>query len=292
MLANGAIALLGVDTMKIGFIGTGNMGSILIEAFILSRGLEPEHIIIHNRSYEKALKISERHPQVQIAPSAEQLITQCDAVFVCVRPADYKAVIQILRQTNNKETTIISITSAILLDDLEATIPNKIIKLIPSITNAALAGATLVMYSKRVSKSERSYWNELFATISQPIEIDERFVRVSSDLTSCGPAFLSFLLQNLIENAVKLTGISYKSATFLVSEMVVGYGKLISTGGYTLDSLQEKVCVPGGVTGVGLAVMESELGPLFEHLFQKTHAKYEQDIAAIKEWLEPLKNEH
>jgi competence protein ComER len=66
--------------------------------------------------------------------------------------------------------------------------------------------------------------------------------------------------------------------------MIKGFSKLISTGSFTLESLRECVCVPGGITGVGLSVLEDELGPLFEHLFQKTQEKFEQDVEECKEW--------
>ena len=38
--------------MKVGFIGTGSMGSLLIDAFIQSGALLPEQIRVSNRSPE------------------------------------------------------------------------------------------------------------------------------------------------------------------------------------------------------------------------------------------------
>ncbi len=279
---------MGVDSMEVGFIGTGSMGSILIEAFIKSGALPPLKITIYNRTREKANVLAKLYPELQIASSLEELIASCKAIFICVRPSDYPFVLKQLQQYSNTEQTVISITSAVMLDDLEKSIPSKIIKMIPSITNAALSGASLVIYSNRVSLEEQKSWNHIFAAISQPIEIDEQYIRVSSDLISCGPAFFSYLLQNFIESAVAKTGISRESATFMVTEMVIGYGRLLSLGEFTLDSLQERVCVPGGVTGIGLGVIREELGPLFDHLFQKTHEKFEQDIDESKEWLKLL----
>lgn len=43
--------------MKIGFIGTGNMGTILIESFIESKAADPSNMTITNRTIEKALHI-------------------------------------------------------------------------------------------------------------------------------------------------------------------------------------------------------------------------------------------
>lgn len=274
--------------MEVGFIGTGSMGTILIEAFIKSGAIPPSQIHIYNRTKEKADALKTLYPELRIATSLEELIISSKAIFICVRPSDYPVVLKKLQQYSCAEQTVISITSAVMMDDLEKCISSKIIKLIPSITNAALSGASLVMYSSRITPEEQHDWHHLFATISQPIEIDEQYIRVSSDLISCGPAFFSYLLQNFIESAVAKTGISRESATFMVTEMVIGYGRLFSIGEFTLDSLQERVLVPGGVTGIGLGVIREELGPLFDHLFQKTHEKFERDVEESKEWLKHL----
>ena len=71
-------------------------------------------------------------------------------------------------------------------------------------------------------------------------------------------------------------------ATILASEMLIGLGELLRKGYYTLPTLQEKVCVKGGITGEGIEVLEKELGNIFEHLFQATHLKFEDDLADIK----------
>jgi competence protein ComER len=270
--------------MEVGFIGTGSMGSILIDSFIVAKAIPPVKITIYNRTVEKAERITSHYPEIKIASSMEELIGRCETIFICVRPTDYKSVVDQLSQYAREEQTIISITSSVFIKDLENRVPSKIIKMIPSITNAVLSGAILIMYGNRIERSEREFWFRLFSAIGQPIEIDEKFVRISSDITSCGPAFISYLLGNFIDSAVKVSGISRESATFLVTEMIKGFSKLISTGSFTLESLRECVCVPGGITGVGLSVLEDELGPLFEHLFQKTQEKFEQDVEECKEW--------
>ena len=66
----------------------------------------------------------------------------------------------------------------------------------------------------------------LFKNISTPLVIEEDITRVSSDIASCG-AFFSYLLQCFINAAVDKTNITHEEATTLVSEMVVGMGKLL-----------------------------------------------------------------
>jgi competence protein ComER len=46
--------------MNVGFIGTGTMGSLLIEAFIASGALLPTQIVISNRTFAKAQALANR----------------------------------------------------------------------------------------------------------------------------------------------------------------------------------------------------------------------------------------
>ncbi|MSO01218.1 pyrroline-5-carboxylate reductase dimerization domain-containing protein, partial [Bacillus paralicheniformis] len=141
-------------------------------------------------------------------------------------------------------------------------------RVIPSITNRALAGVSLVTYGDHCSKEWQESIQWLFEQISVPTIIEEKITRVASDIVSCGPAFFSYLTQRFIDAAVKETKIDNDTATKLASEMLIGLGELLRQGHYTLPTLQEKVCVKGGVTGEGIKVLEKEIGDMFEHLFQ------------------------
>ena len=70
-----------------------------------------------------------------------------------------------------------------------------------------------------------------------------------------------------------------KQPRSLASEMLIGLGELLRKGYYTLPTLQEKVCVKGGITGEGIKVLENEIGDMFEQVFQATHLKFEDDLA-------------
>ena len=63
--------------------------------------------------------------------------------------------------------------------------------------------------------------------------------------------------------------------------MLIGLGELLKKGYYTLPTLQEKVCVKGGITGEGIGVLEDGIGDIFEKLFQATHSKFNEDLEIV-----------
>jgi len=264
--------------MKIGFIGTGSMGSILIEAFIRSGAVPPSRITASNRTRRKAEALARKYPGLTAARTNAEAAAGQDIVFLCVKPADYRQVLADLKSVMEPCQIVVSITSPVLIRHLESLLPCKIAKVIPSITNYELSGATLCMYGERMAPEDREKLETLLARISTPVRIEESFTRVSSDLSSCGPAFLAFFVQQLIDAAVQETGVDPDEATRLACEMVLGTGKLLTGGGFTPEELIRRVAVPGGITAAGLELMAAEMGGMFRKLIRATHARYEEDL--------------
>jgi competence protein ComER len=269
--------------LKIGIIGTGNMGRILTEALMDGKAVSPASMTITNRTIAKALDIKKEYKDVNVAENGRQVAEKSSLIFICVKPHDIHKVIKDISPFLSKEKCIVSITSPISVDQLESVAPCSVARAIPSITNRALSGVSLLTFGKKCDEEWKSILQNLFEAISTPVHIDENITRVSSDIVSCGPAFFAYLTQRFIQAAVKETEIDEKTATILAEQMLIGMGDLMKKGFYTLPTLQDKVCVKGGITGEGIKVLEERLGDVFEHLFQATHAKFNEDLEQVKE---------
>lgn len=274
--------------MKVGFIGTGSMGTILIESFIQSGALQPEHIIATNRTTAKAQVLADRYPGIQIIQSIAKLAEVCDLVFICVKPMEFKHVIAEIAQTERSELIVVSITSPVLIQHLEGLLSCKIAKIIPSITNYVHSGASICIYGSRIEKEDQEKLEQLMASISRPIQVSEQFTRMTSDLSSIGPAFIAFFMQRWIDAAVEKIGINQEEATRLASEMLLGTGKLLTEGNMTLEQLQQRVAVPGGITAEALRLLDNKLADVFNQLIDVTHAKYDEDVEKVSSLLSDL----
>ncbi|MDQ0231569.1 late competence protein ComER [Metabacillus malikii] len=274
--------------MNVGFIGTGNMGRILIESFIESGAIRPSFIHMTNRTIEKANAIKENYPDVHVVEDAGEVVRRSDFVFICVKPLDIHPLLQDIENLLIPNKCLVSITSPIQVEQLESIVKCQVARVIPSITNRAFSGVSLVSYGNSCYVETQTQLEQLFSKISNPVQINNDITRVSSDIVSCGPAFFSFLLQKFVEGAVEETNITKEQATLLASEMVIGMGKLLETELYSLPTLQEKVIVKGGVTGKGIKVLEDEVGEMFNKVFQVTHEKYYEDIEEVSVQFESI----
>jgi competence protein ComER len=271
----------GAKNMKIGIIGTGNMGRILVEALIDGNAILPSSMVITNRTKQKAIELKAKYNLLRVGENAADVASQSDLMFICVKPHDVIKILDEIHPHLTPQKCIISITSPINTSQIETKVECSVVRAIPSITNRALAGVSLLTYGENCSEIWKTSVANLFKRISVPVTIEEKITRVASDIVSCGPAFFSYLLQRFIQAAVNETEIDAETATVMASEMIVGLGELLKQGHYTLPSLQEKVCVKGGITGEGIKILESELGDVFEHLFQATHQKFHDDLQKV-----------
>ncbi|MFT8870979.1 MAG: late competence protein ComER [Sporolactobacillus sp.] len=267
--------------MKFGIIGTGTIGSLLTDVLIDSKSAKPRQLAITNRTLSKAEALKKRHPGVKICEDAKTVIRQSTLIFICVKPSDYIPLLQSVRGIWRYEQIAISVTSPITTVQLEQLIPGPVIRVVPSILNQACAGNTLVTFGSRLTDYQKfKVWN-LLNRFSRPLEIREEAIRAASDIASCGPAFLSFALERMIHAATEVTPLTKKEAGALVTDTVIGFGKLLAQGSYTLDELRARITVKGGVTGVGLNVLEASDQDVFQTLFQETQKKFVADHQAI-----------
>ncbi|MFJ7754997.1 late competence protein ComER [Peribacillus muralis] len=267
---------------KIGVIGTGNMGTILIEAWLEAKILNPADLMITNRTLSKALSLKEKHPDIEVAESAAEIAQQADFIFLCVKPLQIDGLLSDIKHHINKEQLVISITSPLSVAQLESAVKAPCARFIPSITNRVGSGVSLLSFGEGCSKEAKTALHELASAISAPVVIENDITRVASDIVSCGPAFFSYLAQAFIDAACQTTKIDKETATTLTENMLIGLGELLGKGVYTLPALQEKVCVKGGITGEGIKVLEAETGEMFHHLFQATHEKFAEDLYEVE----------
>lgn len=255
--------------LRFGFIGTGSMGSMLIQSFLQAQegGIS---IIACNRSAAKIEALSRRFPLIQVKPTPHEVAAACDFLFLCVKPADAWPVLQEISPYLREQQFFASLLSSLSLQELEDILPCRVIKMIPSITQLASSGIILTMYGSRLSPAEVAEVEKWFTLIGKPYPIAEKDTRICADLTSCGPAFISFLLLDMARAAVRQGGIHEETAAFLLCEMIHGLGKLLSQGELSLEGVIRRVSVPGGITEAGLQTLSAALHGVFDQLFIST----------------------
>ena len=116
--------------MKLGFIGTGKIGSSVIKG-ICSSKISFTKILISPRNKEIAKKLKKKFNKIIIAKDNQEIVDKCNWVFLSITPAVGKKIIKKLKFRSNQ--TIISFISTISLSELSKAVKvkAKIVKAIP-----------------------------------------------------------------------------------------------------------------------------------------------------------------
>lgn len=259
---------------KIGFVGYGSMGSMLVKGLIHSGMVSQESIVITRKNKERLPEIAKVWPDIQLAEDPVPIAMNCKYIFLCMKPAEFYQVLSEIKPLIDPEQHIISITSAILISDIEKMLPCKITKILPTIVSEAGEGITLVCHNGLVNETEAETLELLLGSFSTVSKIDEEAFGFASQLTSSGPGFYAAMLQEFVEAGLRYhTSLTEEDIVSLVAQTVYGTAKLMLDKSMSFKDVITRVAVKGGITEEGVNVMKTALPQVFDEVFEKTMNK-------------------
>lgn len=115
----------------------------------------------------------------------------------------------------------------------------------------------IVVFERRHSLSDVQLKavTELFSHVGLVLTVDTPLLGMAGTICGCSPAFVAMFIEALSDAAVKY-GIPRADACRMVSQMVVGTGKLQLETGQHPGAMKDAVCSPGGTTIVGVGELE------------------------------------
>lgn len=234
---------------------------------------QTEAVLLQTRTRARADALATDYPgRMTVHDDVLELAAQSDALLICTKAPEASDIVRHIAPRLRPEQFVALTNSTTPLAWLEKETPSHCAKIIPSLTQYARAGVILVMPGDRLSGAgETGPFYELLAQIGKPYLISEQQVRIYSDLTSCGPAFLASIMLDMVQGA-RERGVSREAAEYLLGEMLLGLGVLVTQGGFSWEDIVARVSVPGGVTLAGLGVLRREMDGLFDRVFAATEA--------------------
>lgn len=258
---------------KIGFIGYGSMGSMIIKGILDSNILEGERMVISTRSRNKLDDLEKNHPEIEIAPNNISLANKCQNIFIFVGTGEVKGVIEEIKHEISENTHIIYISAGLTIETFESKFKGKITKVIPSLTSEVGEGVSLVCHNAKVTFKDTEFVKTIFGSISSVKTIEEEDLEVASDLASCAPAFIAQIFREFASSGIRNSNLNKEEAEEMVIKTLYGTAKLIHEGNMNFDEVVTRVATKGGITHEGIKVLEKRTPLMFDELFQATYNK-------------------
>ena len=281
--------------MKIGVIGYGNMGSMIVNNILkLNLLLEDEELIVSNRHLNKFESLIEEYPDenLNITSDNTEIAKSCEKILISVETPQFKEVMDEITPCINENTHIIYTCAGLNFNHIKPFYDGKLSLVIPTLastvtSNNAISslsrrkGVTLVKHNSKVDLQERLFVEDLFnefsfvKKIDNPIYVNEEEdnlhptdneLEISTILTSCAPAFLAIMIEKLAQTSSELAKVSKEEAEDMILKTIIGTALLKEDQALSNEDIINKVATKKGITQEGVDLLDKKLNKLNREL--------------------------
>ena len=274
--------------MKIGVIGYGNMGSMIVNNILkLNLLLEDEELIVSNRHLNKFESLIEEYPDenLNITSDNTEIAKSCEKILISVETPQFKEVMDEIAPCLNENTHIIYTCAGLNFNHIKSFYDGKLSLVIPTLastvtSNNAISslsrrkGVTLVKHNSKVELQERLFVEDLFNEFSYVKKIDnpiyfneeednlhptDNELEISTILTSCAPAFLAIMIEKLAQTSSELAKVSKEEAEDMILKTIIGTALLKEDQSLSNEEIINKVATKKGITQEGVDLLDKKL---------------------------------
>ena len=246
--------MVGLDDVRIGFVGFGSMAQAMADGWIRS-GVVPAGRLHACAARADALP-ARTDPRGMVAHAdAAELVDAVDLVVVAVKPHLVEGVLAPLA-ASLAGRVVLSVAAGWSCADYERVVPGTHhVSTVPNTPVAICEGVIACEAAHTLDAGEYALLNELLGLLGTVVEVESRLLSVAGTVSGCSPAFIAMVIEALGDAAVKY-GIPRAKAYAMVSQMVAGTAKLQLATGQHPGAMKDAVCSPGGTTIRGVAALE------------------------------------
>lgn len=243
--------------MKLGFIGSGNMGGAIIKGFIKSGKVKARDINVVRKN-QAALRSMADELGINPCKNYNELIEKSDVIFLAVKPVMFPQILsEISSHIRNSEKLIVSMAAGLTTERIEELLgyEHAVIRIMPNINAEILMSATAVCKNSSASDDQFNYIMDLFSAIGLSTDVPENQFAIFTAIAGCSPAYVYLFIDSLAKGAQKM-GMQKTKALEIATAAVIGSANMYQQSGTHPWELIDKVCSPGGTTIEGVCTLE------------------------------------
>ena len=233
--------------MNIGFIGVGNMGSAIVNGYLLSGDRTDGKVFLFDTDAEKMQSFKEA--RCYQCESIEELVKNSDFIVIGVKPNTFESVLPEIAKVYTKDKVLISIAAGITIKAMEQFIGEnaKIIRTMPNTPAMVREAMTAICRNKNITEGEMKKASDIFEKIGKVCEIPEELIHCAIGVSGSSPAYTYMYIDALTQAAIE-NGMDREQALISAAQSVLGAAKMVLETGISPEQLRINVCSPGGTT--------------------------------------------
>ncbi|XP_076239467.1 pyrroline 5-carboyxlate reductase [Calliopsis andreniformis] len=259
-MASTNISRCDLKSIKVGFIGGGNMASAIGAGLIRKGILNPDNVWVSART-DRTLGFWNDLGAHATLKNGE-VVDNCEIVFLAMKPHMLDDALEGVKATISKKIVhvlFVSVLVGVELDTLASKLKSvilhpRIIRCMPN--TPMMVGEGITVYCSMDTTDQDEYIIQtLFSFIGVSEKVPESLINAIGGLSGSGPAYAYLIIEALADGAVKM-GVPRPMATKFAAQVLIGAGKMVLETGRHPGQLKDEVCSPGGTTITGVHAME------------------------------------
>lgn len=243
--------------MKLGMVGAGNMGSAILRG-TLQAGTLASDLMVYDANQEKMGSMA-KELGIAAAASARDLTSQCDLIFLAVKPDVIGSVIREIAPLADGKVLVSMAAgwSLGLLEKQGGGVPLKLVRIMPNTPAMVNEAMTAVCANSLVKAEELDQVVQIMGGIGKVERVSEKLMDAVGGVSGASPAYVYLFIEAMADGAV-LLGMPRQQAYTFAAQAVLGAAKMALETGMHPGALKDMVCSPGGSTIEGVRVLEEQ----------------------------------
>lgn len=241
-----------MDSLRVCFLGTGSMGSAVMQGLIAA-GHPKELISATTNSKASAEKLRNQGisaMSVEESGDANSLMAgDADLIVLGVKPYQIANVLGEIRDEIGKNAVVISMAAGISIASMAAALPENpnLVRTMPNTPALVGKGVTGLSAASSCSKDAAEAAAALFKSVGAVIQIPEPMINPLSAISGSGPAWVYYFIEQWEKIAIQ-EGFTKDQAELMVRGTFDGAIELLANSDLEPEQLRRNVTSPGGTT--------------------------------------------
>ncbi|HEX4337179.1 MAG TPA: pyrroline-5-carboxylate reductase [Polyangiaceae bacterium] len=246
-----------MKTIRIGFLGGGNMAGALVASLLESKIVSADQLGVAEPVAARRAELEQKHG-IETTASNADVVRSANVVVLAVKPQVLTAVLTECGGSIGPDHLVVSLVAGTPISVLESRLgPGaRVVRAMPNTAALARAGATALARGSSATDEDVDVARSLFDAVGKTVVLEERHLDAVTGLSGSGPAYVMLFIEALADGGVKM-GLPRDVALLLAAQTVYGSAKLLVESGQHPATLKDMVTSPGGTTITGLSVLEA-----------------------------------
>lgn len=245
-------------TLRIGFIGAGNMAQAFAKGLIAAGVAKPQGIVVSSPKVDQHLLDQMAAIGCGTTYNNREAASFSDVVVMAVKPAVIPRVLHDLQPCVTPARPLVtSVALGVTLATMEANLPpeSRVMRIMPNTPALVQLGASVFCRGAHATDEDVQTTRRLLSAVGEVDEVPEGFLDAVTGLSGAGPAYVYLAIEALADGGVRM-GLPRPLSLKLAAQTVMGAAKMVLETGKHPGQLKDEVCSPGGCTIQGVAALE------------------------------------